>query len=97
VRAGLPLLVADLACQGQGGGVPGARRVGLAAGPQDLAQAIERLGLAGLVPDLLEQGQGPLVKAAASLMAALPQVLAAPSRARAARTPFQSHKPSDHA
>jgi len=37
VRAGLLLLVADLACQGQGGGVPGACRDGLAAGPQDFA------------------------------------------------------------
>ena len=73
MRPGLLLLVADLARQGERGGVPGARRGLLAVGAEDLAQAVERLGLAGLVADLLEQGQRLLI-AAAPPVAALPQV-----------------------
>jgi hypothetical protein len=55
VGAGLLVLVAGLGSEVQRGGVLGAGVVGLASGNQHLAEAVERVSLAGLVADLPEQ------------------------------------------
>jgi hypothetical protein len=61
VRASLLVGIADLAGQGQGGGVLGTSLVRPPGRQHDRADAVERLGLANLVTTLADQGQGSLV------------------------------------